>query len=171
MEQSAGSIQLKMYEDGINLCGTAKVTLPSIAYVCTTLSGAGLMGNLEVPYIGMIDNMNMEVEWDSPTGDAVKLLTPKKHQLDLRVAKEYWDTLETDVGIWPDKFVTIVRPKGFDPGSVAPMAAPGSKSQFVVYYFAGYRDGRQLWEVDKRNQKFVIDGVDYWADVRRALGE
>ena len=62
-------------------------------------------------------------------------------------------------------------PKGFDPGSVAPMAAPGSKSQFVVYYFAGYRDGRQLWEVDKRNQKFVIDGKDYWAEVRKALGE
>ena len=56
MQQSAGSIQLKLYEDGINLCGTAKVTLPSIAYVCTTLTGAGLMGNLEVPYIGMIDN-------------------------------------------------------------------------------------------------------------------
>jgi len=34
MKQSAGSIQLKLYEDGIHLCGTAKVTLPSIAYVC-----------------------------------------------------------------------------------------------------------------------------------------
>lgn len=79
MEQSAGNIQLKLYEDAIHLCGTAKVTLPSIAYVCTTLAGAGLMGNLEVPYIGMIDNMTMDVEWDSPTGDAVKLLTPKKH--------------------------------------------------------------------------------------------
>lgn len=31
MQQSAGSIQLKLYEDGINLCGTAKVTLPSIS--------------------------------------------------------------------------------------------------------------------------------------------
>ena len=171
MEQSAGNIQLKLYEDGIHLCGTAKVTLPSIAYVCTTLSGAGLMGNLEVPYIGMIDNMLMDVEWDTATGDAVKLLTPKKHQLDLRVAEEYWDTQETDVGIWPDKYVTIVRPKSFDPGSIAPMTSAGIKSQFVAYYFAGYRKGEQLWEIDKRNQKFVVNGVDYWADVRSALGE
>ena len=139
--------QLKLYEDAINLCGTAKVTLPSIAYTCTILAGAGLMGNLEVPYIGMIDNMTMDVEWDTATGDAVKLLTPKKHQLDLRVAEEYWDTQETEVGIWPDKYVTIVRSKSFDPGSIAPMTSSGAKSQFVVI------------------------GTDYWADVRRALGE
>ncbi len=171
MKQSAGSIQHKLYEGGINLCGTAKVTLPSIAYTCTTLAGAGLMGNLEVPYIGMIDNMTMDVKWDTATGDAVRLLTPKKHQLDLRVAEEYWDTEETDAGIWPDKYVTIVRPKSFDPGSIAPMTSSGAKSQFVVYYFAGYRKGEQLWEIDKRNQKFVVMGTDYWADVRRALGE
>ena len=171
MQQSAGSIQLKLYQDAVNLCGTAKVTLPSIAHVCTTIAGAGLMGNQEVPYIGMIDNMTMDIEWDTPTGDAVKLLTPEKHQLDLRVAEEYWDTQETNVGIWPDKYVTVVRPKSFDPGSIAPMATPGSKSQFVVYYFAAYRNGKGLWEIDKRNQKFVVNGVDYWADVRRALGE
>lgn len=55
MKQSAGSIQLKMYEDGINLCGTAKVTLPSIAYVCTTLTGAGLMGNLGCMYLSSLN--------------------------------------------------------------------------------------------------------------------
>ena len=87
------------------------------------------------------------------------------------MAEEYWDTQETDVGIWPDKYVTIVRPKGFDPGSISPMTSPGTKSQFVVYYFAAYRNGEQLWEIDKRNQKFVVMGTDYWADVRRALGE
>lgn len=170
-KQPAATIQLEIYEDGVNYCGAAKVTLPSIVYPCVNISGTGMMGNMEVPLYGMVDNMTMQIDWLSPTGDAVKLATPRKHQLDLRVAEEYWDTNETDVGVWPDKYVTIVRPKGFDPGSVAPMTAADSKGQYVVYYFAGYRNGRQLWEVDKRNQKFVVDGVDYWADVRKALGE
>lgn len=30
---------------------------------------------------------------------------------------------------------------------------------------------KQLWEVDKRNMKCVIDGVDYMAPVRKALGK
>jgi len=33
-----------------------------------------------------------------------------------------------------------------------------------------YRDVTQLWELDKRNMKCVINGVDYMADVRKALG-
>ena len=42
---------------------------------------------------------------------------------------------------------------------------------YVVYYFAGYRSGEQLWEIDKRNMKCVIKGKDYMAEVRKALGK
>ena len=171
MQQSAGTIQLKLYEDGVNYCGVAKVKLPSIAYMCTNLAGVGMMGNLEVPYIGMIDNMTTEIDWQSPTGDAVKLMSPKKHQLDMRVVEEYWDTEETDVDLWPDKYVMIVRPKTLGVGDVAPMTAANTSGEYAVYYYAAYRDGKQLWEIDKRNQKFVVNGKDYWAKVRKALGE
>ena len=171
MEQAAAYINLELYEDGVNYCGVAKVKLPSIAYMCTNLAGAGMMGNLEVPYIGMIDNMTTEIDWQSPTGDAVKLMSPKKHQLDMRVAEEYWGVEEAEVGTWADKYVMIVRPKTLGVGDVAPMAAANTSGEYVVYYYAAYRDGKQLWEIDKRNMKCVIDGVDYMADVRKALGK
>lgn len=170
-KQPAATIQLEIYEDGINRCGVAKVQLPSIAFPCVSISGTGMMGNMEVPLYGMVDNMTMQIDWLSPTGDAVKLATPEKHQIDMRVVQEYWDTEQSDVGIWPDKYVAIVRAKSFDPGSVAPMAAADTKGEYVVYYFAGYRNGECLWEVDKRNMKCVINGKDYMADVRKALGK
>ena len=172
MEQAAAYINLELYdEDSVNLLGVAKVKLPSIAYMCTNLAGAGMMGNLEVPYIGMIDNMTTEIDWQSPTGDAVKLMSPKKHQLDMRVVEEYWGVEEAEVGTWADKYVMIVRPKGFDPGSIAPMTSSDAKGEYAVYYYAAYRRGKQIWEIDKRNMKCVIYGVDYMADVRKALGE
>ena len=65
----------------------------------------------------------------------------------------------------------IVRPKTTTPGTVAPMASADTSSGYVVYYFAAYRNGEQLWEVDKRNMKCVILGVDYMAEVRKALGK
>ena len=40
-----------------------------------------------------------------------------------------------------------------------------------MYYFAAYKNGEQLWEVDKRNMRCVILGVDYMAEVRKALGK
>ena len=170
-KQPAAYINLEIYEDSINLLGVAKVQLPAIAFPCVQISGAGMMGNMEVPLYGMVDNMTTTITWLTPHGDAVKLMSPKKHQLDMRVAEEFWGIEDAEVGLWADKYVMIVRPKTTTPGTVAPMAAADTSGEYVVYYFAAYKDGEQLWEVDKRNMRCVILGVDYMAEVRKALGK
>lgn len=170
-KQAAAYINLEIYEDSVNLLGVAKVQLPSIAFPCVSISGAGMMGNMEVPLYGMVDSMSVTINWLTPHGDAVRLMSPKKHQLDMRVAEEFWDVEQAEVGVWADKYVMIVRPKSTAPGTVAPMSAADPSSEYAVYYFAAYRDGEQLWEVDKRSMKCVIGGVDYMAPVRKALGK
>lgn len=102
-KQPAAYINLEIYEDSINLLGVAKVQLPSIAFPCVNISGAGMMGEMEVPLYGMVANMTTNITWLTPHGDAVKLMSPKKHQLDMRVAEEYWDVEQADVGLWADK--------------------------------------------------------------------
>ncbi len=171
MEQAAAYINLEIYEDSVNLLGVAKVKLPDIAFPTVDISGAGMMGNMEVPLYGMVDAMSTTITWLTPHQDAVKLMSPKKHQLDMRVVEEYWGVEEAEVGTWADKYVMIVRPKNLSVGDVAPMAAANTSGEYAVYYYAAYRDGKQLWEIDKRNMKCVIDGVDYMADVRKALGK
>lgn len=171
MEQAAAYINLEIYENDVNLLGVAKVQLPSIAYPCVTISGAGMMGEMEIPLYGMVNAMTLTIDWLTPHGDAVRLMSPEKHQLDMRVAEEYWDVEQAEVGLWADKYVVIVRPKNASPGTVAPMGNADTSGEYAVYYFAAYRDGKQLWEVDKRSMKCVIDGVDYMAPVRKALGK
>ena len=171
MEQAAAYINLEIYEDDVNLLGVAKVQLPSIAYPCVTISGAGMMGEMEIPLYGMVNAMTLTINWLTPHGDAVRLMSPEKHQLDMRVAEEYWDVEQAEVGLWADKYVVIVRPKNASPGTVAPMGNADTSGEYAVYYFAAYRDGKQLWEIDKRSMKCVIDGVDYMAPVRKALGK
>lgn len=171
MEQAAAYINLEIYENDVNLLGVAKVQLPSIAYPCVTISGAGMMGEMEIPLYGMVNAMTLTINWLTPHGDAVRLMSPEKHQLDMRVAEEYWDVEQAEVGLWADKYVVIVRPKNASPGTVAPMGNADTSGEYAVYYFAAYRDGKQLWEVDKRSMKCVINGVDYMAPVRKALGK
>ena len=170
-KQPAAYINLEIYEDSVNLMGVAKVQLPAIAFPCVNISGAGMMGEMEVPLYGMVSNMTTTITWLTPHGDAVKLMSPKKHQLDMRVAEEYWDVEQAEVGLWADKYVMVVRPKTTTPGTVAPMSAAEASGEYVVYYFAAYKNGEQMWEVDKRNMKCVILGVDYMAEVRKALGK
>lgn len=169
--QPAAYINLELYEDSINLLGIAKVKLPTITYPCVSISGAGMMGNMDVPLYGMVEAMTTTINFLTTTDAAVRLMAPKKHQLDMRVAEEYWENEQAEVGLWADKFVMIARPKSIDPGTVAPMSAADTSGEFAVYYYAAYRNGTQLWEIDKRNMKCVIGGVDYMADVRRALGK
>ena len=170
-KQPAAYINLEIYEDSVNLMGVAKVQLPAIAFPCVNISGAGMMGEMEVPLYGMVSNMTTTITWLTPHGDAVKLMSPKKHQLDMRVAEEYCDVEQAELGLWAYKYVMVVRPKTTTPGTVAPMSAADASGEYVVYYFAAYKNGEQMWEVDKRNMKCVILGVDYMAEVRKALGK
>ena len=171
MEQAVGYYNLEVYEDSVNLLGVANVTLPSIEFMTATVTGAGMMGTMDVPFMSMVNSMKMSLKFLTMTQAATRLIAPKKHQLDIRVAEEHWKVEEAEVGTWADKFVVICQPISMSPGQVAPFSAADVSGEFEVYYYAAYRDGKQLWEIDKRNMKCVINGVDYMANVRKALGK
>ena len=171
MEQAVGYYNLEVYEDSVNLLGVANVTLPSIEFMTATVTGAGMMGTMDVPFMSMVNSMKMSLKFLTMTQAATRLIAPKKHQLDIRVAEEHWKVEEAEVGTWADKFVVICQPISMSPGQVAPFSAADVSGEFEVYYYVAYRDGKQLWEIDKRNMKCVIDGVDYMADIRKALGK
>lgn len=170
-QQAAAYINLEIYEDSVNLLGIAKVTLPDIEFPTVSINGAGMMGTMDVPLIGMVNAMTVTINFLTMTQAAAKLAAPKKHLLDMRVSEEYWDVEQAEADQWADKYVMLTQTKKFSPGTVAPMSAADSSGEYSVYYYAAYREGKQLWEIDKRNMRCIIGGVDYMANVRRALGK
>ena len=170
-EQAAAYINLALYENSIELLGTAKVKLPDISYLATGIEGAGIMGKLNVPLMGMADSMSTTINFLTVTQAAANLGSPGKHLLDLRVAEEYWETLQADVGLWAEKYVMLVHTKSLSPCTVAPMSEADASGEFEVYYYAAYKKGKRLWEIDKRNMRCIFGDKDYMADVRRALGK
>ena len=67
-----------------------KVQLPTIAYPTVSISGAGMMGNMNVPLIGMVDAMSATINFLTVTQAAASLAAPRQHLLDLRVAEGFW---------------------------------------------------------------------------------
>lgn len=170
MNRPQAYISFEVYEDGIDLLGIAKATLPDISYLTSTITGAGMMGNIETPLAGMIDVMTLNLQFLSVTGAASKLLVPKKHHIDLRAVEQYWDTSEVELGFTKQKHVMTVLPKKMSPGTIAPVTAADASGEFNVYYYAAFENGNPLWEIDPFNQIFRVGGVDYWADIRKGLG-
>ncbi len=171
MDHPVAYINFEVYEDSVNFIGVAKATLPNIEQKTTTLKGAGMSGEMSVPLTGATSNMELKLDFLSTTGDIVTLMEPRKHQIELRVSEEKWNVEKAEEGQWDGKMVFIALPKSMSPGDVSPYETPNASITFDVYYFAAYRDGRQLWEIDKRSMKHVVNGKDYMARVRKGLGK
>ena len=169
--QPEAYIDFEVYEDNTNLVGVANATLPNITFLTQSITGAGIAGNVDAVLIGMVDAMTLTLNFRSPGGAAVQLSKPVKHNIDLRIAQQHWDTVNVEKVVTADKYVMVVVPKTLSPGAVAPAAPADASGEYSVYYYAAYKDGKTLWEIDPFNYICVFDGKDYMADVRRALGK
>ncbi|MCM1439157.1 MAG: phage major tail tube protein [Roseburia sp.] len=170
-KQPEAYIDFEIYKDAVDLLGIAQVTLPDVAFLTQQITGAGIAGNVDAVLTGMVEAMTLGIKFRSVTDSATKLMAPVAHNLDIRVAEQYWETVGAKKEVQADKYVVVCVPKSTKPGTVAPAAAADTSGEYSVYYYAGYKDGKTLWEIDPFNYKCVVDGIDYMADVRKALGK
>ncbi len=164
-------IDFEVYENGKNFLGISKATLPNLSFITQQINGSAILGNIDVPLIGQVEAMELTLNFRSATDAAVSLMSPKKHNIDLRVAEQYWDTASSGKTIQADKYVMVVEPKSTNPGNVATASAADTSGTYSVYYYAGYKNGKKLWEVDQFNGICNIGGTDYAKAVRKALGK
>ena len=164
-------INFAVYEDSVEYVGMAGVTLPNLAAIVQTLSGAGIAGNVEVPVLGHYDVMSLTLNFRTTTEQSVRLSEPRRHNIDLRVAQQIEDTVAGEVKVQSVKHVLVVVPKTDTGGSIAPAAPTNGSGEYSVRYWATYIDGAKVREIDPLNFICVVNGVDYLADVRKAIGK
>lgn len=70
-------------------------------------------------------------------------------------------------GVW----IEIVFPKKTSLGKVATASTSDASGEYSVSYFATYLEGKKVLEIDPLNYIFFVNGKDYLAEVRRALGK
>lgn len=164
-------INFAVYEDSVEYVGMAGVTLPNLAAIVQTLSGAGIAGNVEVPVLGHYDVMSLTLNFRTTTEHSVRLSEPRRHNIDLRMAQQIEDTVAGEVKVQSIKHVLVVVPKTDTGGTIAPAAPTNGSGEYSVRYWATYIDGAKVREIDPLNFICVVNGVDYLADVRKAIGK
>ena len=164
-------INFAVYEDSVEYVGMAGVTLPNLAAIEQTLSGAGIAGNVEVPVLGHYDVISLTLNFRTTTEHSVRLSEPRRHNIDLRMAQQIEDTVAGEVKVQSIKHVLVVVPKTDTGGTVAPAAPTNGSGEYSVRYWATYIDGAKVREIDPLNFICEVNGVDYLADVRKAIGK
>lgn len=172
MLQPESYVDFEVYDADVgNLVGVSNVTPPNIEFLTQTITGAGIGGSIEAVIIGMTNAMTCTMNFRSVTDSATKLASPVKHTLDLRVAEQYWETVAVEKQIHADRFVMVVVPKNTSVGQVSPATTAAVSGEYTVYRYEAYDDGVELWCIDPFNYVCRINGVDYSADIRAALGK
>ncbi|MCD8199806.1 MAG: phage major tail tube protein [Coriobacteriaceae bacterium] len=169
MDQSV--INFAVYEDSTEYLGMAQASLPDLTMLTESISGAGIAGNIEAVILGHYDTMTLGLDFRTVSKQSIKLSSPKRHNIELRVAQQDEDPVAGEVKVVKVKHVFVVIPKSDKGGTVAPATPTNGSGEYAVRYWATYIDGKKYREIDPLNFICYIDGTDYLASVRTALGK
>jgi Phage tail tube protein FII len=164
-------INFAVYENAVEYYGMAEVTLPEITNLTAEVTGAGISGTFESVVLGHLEAMTLTLNFRTLVKDAVTLAEPRDHTIDLRAAQQSKDTVSGRTVVTPVKHVMVVKPKKLSPGKLAPASAADASGEYAVTYWATYIDGKNVLEIDILNFIYKVNGVDYLAEVRTALGK
>ena len=164
-------INFSVYEDSTEFLGIASVTLPDVTQKTTTVNGAGIAGDLEVPVLGHIDAMSVTINFRTNTEASMKLSEPRAHQITLMAGVQGEDPVTKAITVTQEKHTMVVYPKSSKGGSIAPSSQTNGSGEYAVHYYASYLGGKKVREIDPANMIYEVNGVDYMAAVRKAIGK
>lgn len=160
-----------VYEDAKEYYGTAEVELPEISFLTEELQGAGISGKLETVVIGFMEAMTAKFNFRTVTKATVKMTEPRIHNLDCRVAQQIHNSRSGNTETEAIKHIMRTMPKKVSVGKAAPASKADASGEHTVYAYQMYRNGKKEVDLDPMNYICEINGVDYLADVRKALGK
>ena len=162
----------RVYRDGVDLIGIADAELPSIEPMKETVKGAGIAGEVESPVLGHFGSMTLKLSWRTVTNNMIRLSQQKAHHLDLRGSIQAFDTTAGagEFKTVPLKVMVKAIPKKTDLGKFDTGGKMDSAAEFEVIYIKVWLNNNSVVEIDKYNYVCVIDGEDYLANIRAALG-
>lgn len=160
----------KVYRDGVDLLGLGSVELPDLEYMTESISGLGIMGELDAPVTGHFKAMTLKIKWNVPTAVSAGLLESQGHHLDIRGSIQ---ELDAGSGRFVDKPIKVVcraMPKKSGVGKFEPGKKMEPETELEIYYIKIWLNGSELVEIDKFNFIFSLNGQDMLAQIRANLG-
>jgi len=155
-----------MYMDSLKEVGIVDVELPNIQFMTDTLSGAGIAGEIEVPVPGLTQSMTLKIKKRAVNEQFTTLLAPRNHFLTFRGNMSMADPEHPLKVVQKRKIrvVANVTPKSMNLGKAEVAKSMDTESEFEVSSLIVFVDEVPNLHIDKFNNKFVVDGINYLDD-------
>ena len=161
---------LDVYINGNTEPGIAEGSFPSLEYMTSEVKGAGLAGTVDSITVGHFGSITCSLTWRYTPKNYFELLEPRIHTLDLYAALQ---ALDAGRGTFTTKqlhmFMRAQTKKG-DFGSLTVGDSMGAETEHEIITLKVEYDGKETFMLDKYNFICRVNGTDYLADTRKALG-
>ncbi|MCD8204513.1 MAG: phage major tail tube protein [Coprobacillus sp.] len=160
-----------VYQDGVKLVGIAdEVSLPDFDALTETLSGAGILGEIDEPLLGHFGASEIEIPFRTLDEEMFKLLSAGSSvNLTLRLSTQAIEESTLANDFMPSRIVIRGKSKGFSGGSIKQGSGTGSSVKVEILYFLVEVNEKKKFELDKINFVYKVDGNDLLAKVRKQV--
>lgn len=158
-----------LYLSGNKLGGvTGEVSLPDFEAMTETISGPGILGEIETTIAGRYGSMEQEVPFRVINPDYFKMISPSTPvELTLRGAIQYNVKSNGATDYMGMRVVFRGRCKKIGLGTVKQGGPMDSTITMELTYILIELDGKKKVELDKLNGVFKLNGVDLLAKVKK----
>lgn len=157
-------------QDGLLLIGLAdEITLPKISSKKTTLSGSGILGEIDAPVPGQIESSEMQIKWNHLYSDAARMMNPNETvQITIRAAQQ---TANKEGGVVYKglRIVCSGHPKEIDLGTLKRGDTMGATTTLELLTYKVEVDGQVIFDIDKLGGKYVVNGEDLRAEINALI--
>lgn len=160
--------RFNMYKAGNKLIGfTGEVELPTVSMLTDSLEGAGTGGNMDVPVIGLTENMEVKIPYMAVTKDMMSMANPNQSaDLTIRGAIQGTDPATGKIAYTSMAIAFRGTVKEIAPGTIKAGAKMESSVTLTLSYYKIVLDNETVLEIDKLNGIFVVNGEDVLKEVR-----
>jgi len=156
-----------VYITGNKLLGMGdEMTLPDFETASETITGAGILGEIEDPTVGYFGNQEIEIPFRVLNQEAADLLDQTKAiQLTVRGTTQTLNSAG-DIEFVQIRVVVGGRMSKFSPGKLKAGSAMDTKVTLTLLNILIEVAGKSVLELDKLNEVYKANGIDVLAKIK-----
>ena len=161
--------QFNAYDDTDKLQGVSgEISLATLSAITTEISGAGILGTYNTSIPGSYQSIQQEIPFRMISEEYFRMaIASKQVNLTLRSSIQYVD--KESGGTISSQGMRVVfrgRPTAYNLGTLSQGSLMNASITLEVTYILIEIGGKTLFELDKLNSVFKVNGVDLLEDIR-----
>lgn len=161
----------EFYLNGEKKPGVVDITLPNLEAKTTTITGAGISGDIDMPVSGHTNNLTTELNFRITDETALELGEVRAYDFEMFGAEEVYDAATGEYNVKSLRVMLRLMPSSVELGKLSPAETMDTKMTGSVLYLKVSVDGVTKVEIDKLNYIYNVNGTDFLAKIRKALGQ